>query len=429
MYIGPYRQLSLIKVGHKTQIWEVVRDSTREKFAIKILRQDPPERQQVQLLQHEFRVGSKLEHPHLVRILQFDTHKGMPYLVMELFLTLNLKQRIVQGHERLAHLAERFIDEASEVLQYLHQGGWVHRDIKPDNFLVSPEGEVKLIDLALMQRATRGLSRLFSRRSKTIQGTPSYLAPEQIRCQALDTSADVYSLGCTIFELLTGKTPYTGSTLNELLNKHLRAPRAVAGGSQPERDPGLLATRAADAGQAPAGAPLDDRLPPRVPRRRRVQEPAQGARRIAGRGRRTRRVTRRGPEVVRGRDHADSARRRIAAPRSSVGYPAGVRVVAQDRNADKKIPVPGRLPRSRGRQIAVASSCAPRIMRTGPVACSPARRWRRTLAGPDHAARGVNRPVPWDSSPGQPAAAADLRPMRSIGGRGSRAARNDLMNE
>lgn len=224
MYIGPYRQLSLIKVGHKTQIWEVVRDSTREKFAIKILRQDPPERQQVQLLQHEFRVGSKLEHPHLVRILQFDMHKGLPYLVMELFHTLNLKQRILQGHERYAYLAERFIDEASEVLQYLHQRGWVHRDIKPDNFLVSPEGEVRLIDLALMQRASRGLARLFSRRSKTIQGTPSYLAPEQIRCQALDTSADVYSLGCTIFEMLTGKTPYTGSTLNDLLNKHLRAP-------------------------------------------------------------------------------------------------------------------------------------------------------------------------------------------------------------
>jgi serine/threonine protein kinase len=98
----------------------------------------------------------------------------------------------------------------------------VHRDVKPDNFLVGENGEVKLIDFALAVRRKKGLARLFSTRSK-VQGTRSYMSPEQIRGQPLDERADIYSYGCVAYELLGGKPPYTGTSTNELLNKHLRA--------------------------------------------------------------------------------------------------------------------------------------------------------------------------------------------------------------
>jgi serine/threonine protein kinase len=103
----------------------------------------------------------------------------------------------------------------------------VHRDIKPDNFLMNSVGDVKLIDFALAQRVRHGIAKLFRGRSK-IQGTRSYMSPEQIRMQALDQRADIYSFGCMIFELLGGRPPFTGNSTNDLLMKHLNsAPPSV----------------------------------------------------------------------------------------------------------------------------------------------------------------------------------------------------------
>jgi serine/threonine protein kinase len=103
----------------------------------------------------------------------------------------------------------------------MHTKGWIHRDIKPDNFLVGRDGETKLIDFTIAEKKKSGLGKLFYRTK--VQGTRSYMSPEQIRGQALDERADVYSFGCTLFEATTGKAPYTGSTPNDLLNKHLQA--------------------------------------------------------------------------------------------------------------------------------------------------------------------------------------------------------------
>jgi serine/threonine protein kinase len=108
-------------------------------------------------------------------------------------------------------------------LYYLHTQGWIHRDVKPENYLVSPEGDVKLIDFALAQKQKGSLARMLSGKGK-IQGTRSYMSPEQIRGKPLDPRADVYSFGCSIHELVGGKPPFTGSDTNELLMKHLRTP-------------------------------------------------------------------------------------------------------------------------------------------------------------------------------------------------------------
>jgi serine/threonine protein kinase len=91
---------------------------------------------------------------------------------------------------------------------------------------VNIEGEVKLIDFALAVKEKKGLARLFAGKSK-IQGTRSYMAPEQIRGQPLGVEADVYSFACTVFHLLTARPPYTGVTSSDLLNKHLAAPVPV----------------------------------------------------------------------------------------------------------------------------------------------------------------------------------------------------------
>jgi serine/threonine protein kinase len=100
----------------------------------------------------------------------------------------------------------------------------VHRDIKPENFLLPVAGELKLIDFALAQRSREGLWKMFGGKTTRIQGTRSYMSPEQIRGLPLDQRSDIYSFGCMFHELLGGKPPFTGVTTNDLLMKHLRTP-------------------------------------------------------------------------------------------------------------------------------------------------------------------------------------------------------------
>jgi serine/threonine protein kinase len=142
---------------------------------------------------------------------------------MEWFSAPNLKRWILQGIDKIAYLVPKIVDQAAEGLAYFNQCGWVHRDIKPDNFLVSDSGDVKLIDFALARRSKSGLGKALTPKSK-VQGTRSYMSPEQIRGVALDQRADVYSFGCLLYEMFAGRPPFTGSTADDLLRKHLFSP-------------------------------------------------------------------------------------------------------------------------------------------------------------------------------------------------------------
>jgi serine/threonine protein kinase len=107
----------------------------------------------------------------------------------------------------------------------MHDAGWIHRDVKPDNLLVDEKGTTKLIDFSIAQPRYSGIGGFFAgfTKSSTIQGTRSYMAPEQIRNEVVDVTADMYSFGCTIYELLARKVPYTAVNSDELLTKHLRS--------------------------------------------------------------------------------------------------------------------------------------------------------------------------------------------------------------
>jgi serine/threonine protein kinase len=222
-YIGPYRLLNVVNTGQTTQIWQAYHDGKQQMFGIKTLlekyRQD---REQINYLRREYVVSQQVVHPRFIEIYAFAVDRGTPYLAMEWFGAPNLKQRIQQGVRKIAYLLPKVIEQAAEALAEFHHKGWIHRDIKPDNFLVADSGDVKLLDFSLARRFRRGLARLFAPRGK-VQGTRSYMAPEQIRGTALDPRTDLYSFGCTIHELFSGKPPFTGTSANELLNKHLKA--------------------------------------------------------------------------------------------------------------------------------------------------------------------------------------------------------------
>jgi serine/threonine protein kinase len=204
----------------------VVDDATGKHLAIKQMvygkADDAAERRSFEA---EAKLGMELRHPNLVRVHQYVKDRDAPFFVMDYFPSEHLRL-ILNRRDRAEWLQanlRRIIEQTGSALAYLHDRGLAHRDIKPENILVNRSGEVRLIDLAITRKPPSGLGKLFARKPPR-EGTPSYMAPEQIRCEAPSPLADIYSLGCTCYELACGRPPFRANSTQELLSKHLREP-------------------------------------------------------------------------------------------------------------------------------------------------------------------------------------------------------------
>ena len=221
--LGPLKLVQQLGVGRHCEIWEALDTAAQARVAVKVIvpgkARDAAQRK---LLEHELKVAKAVSHPTVIRIDRLSEQGGLPHLVMELFPHPNLKKQIAAGVEGLAPRLQRIVTETALALDHLHGRGWVHRDVKPDNILAAPDGQVKLIDLAIAKQKPGLLTRVFGDKGP-VQGSPSYMSPEQIRGQPLDARADIYSLGCVLFELLAGKPPFSSPNTNDLLNKHVSA--------------------------------------------------------------------------------------------------------------------------------------------------------------------------------------------------------------
>ncbi|TWU65183.1 Serine/threonine-protein kinase PknB [Crateriforma conspicua] len=230
-FLGPYRLARLIRAGSTSEVWEAIEEHDHKRYALKILKRSMRENKgEIAALKHEFTVAKDLSSDRIVKMYEHRVENGVPFLVMELFSELNMKQALRRGPESLAFMLDKIIMQAAEGLYYMHTKNWIHRDIKPDNYLVSREGVTKLIDFTIAEQKKSGIGKLFHRSGGTVQGTRSYMSPEQIRGKICDERSDVYSFGCVLYEAATGKPPFTGQTPNDLLSKHLNAsiPSAVA---------------------------------------------------------------------------------------------------------------------------------------------------------------------------------------------------------
>ncbi len=216
--------MRLIRVGHTCQVWEAAKTDEKDRYVLKVLRPDlRTNREEVAALKNEFECGKTLKHKNIIKVYEFANEGGAAYVVMEHFEHPNLKLWLREP-QKIAHLSLKIIEQGAEGLFSMHEQGWVHRDVKPDNFLVSNQGVVKLIDFAISTKQKSGLAAMLSFGGRKIMGTRSYMSPEQIRGKNLTARADMYSFGCMLFELMTAKCPFTGTTADELLTKHLTSP-------------------------------------------------------------------------------------------------------------------------------------------------------------------------------------------------------------
>ena len=220
-YLGPFRLVRLLRAGQTCQVWEAINEEEGGRFALKVLQQKYlGNREEIAYLKHEFAVGGELDHGRVIRTYAFNIDRNVPYLTLEFFDGRNLKQALRDENEWIMYFMPQIVQQSAEGLDHLHQRGWIHRDVKPDNFMVGAKANVKLIDFAITEKQKRGLGRFLGGRSK-VQGTRSYMAPEQIRGTAIDVRTDIYSFGCMLHELIGGKPPFTAGSPDELLGKHL----------------------------------------------------------------------------------------------------------------------------------------------------------------------------------------------------------------
>jgi eukaryotic-like serine/threonine-protein kinase len=222
--IGDYRFVRVIHPGATSVVMEVVQEGTQKRFALKqLLASRAEDREERKTFEHEAKIGTELRHPNLVRVYHYVKDPTQPYFVMELFPSYHLKLPIARPSVYPMPKAQlhRIIAQAATALAYMHDRGWTHRDVKPENILVNKSGEVRVIDYALTMKPISGLRKLFGGRVPR-QGTPSYISPEQIRCETPSPLADIYSFGITCYELACGRPPFRANSLQELLNKHLQ---------------------------------------------------------------------------------------------------------------------------------------------------------------------------------------------------------------
>ncbi len=220
--IGGYRLVKHMATGQTSQVWEVVEPSSSRHFAMKLLLPEKAgEAEHRKVLFHEAEVGKQLAHPNIIKINAIIRDPHNPAFVMEFFPAGSLKTRLLQKQTQfLREKAQELFKQAATALAFVNAKGWIHRDVKPDNFLANSAGELRLIDFALAQQVPSGLAKLFRRKQK-VQGTRSYMSPEQIRATPLDGRADIYSFGATCYELTTGRPPFRGMSSQDLLTKHI----------------------------------------------------------------------------------------------------------------------------------------------------------------------------------------------------------------
>jgi serine/threonine protein kinase/tetratricopeptide (TPR) repeat protein len=227
--LGPYRILSLLGAGGMGEVY-LARDSNLcRNVAIKALPEEfARDQHRLARFRHEARTLASLNHPNIAAIYGLEQSEGADYLVLEL-----IEGETPRGPVAIARMLD-LTRQVAQALEAAHAKGIIHRDLKPGNIKVTPEGKVKVLDFGLA-KTIRGLAdRNLSQKASmlagatligSIVGTPAYMSPEQARGRDVDSRSDIWSFGCLMYELLTGRQAFRAETVAETLAAVLdRAP-------------------------------------------------------------------------------------------------------------------------------------------------------------------------------------------------------------
>lgn len=190
------------------------------RVAIKVIHPELATGGALMRFEREIRVTARLQHPHIVPLVDSGTAGGLAYYVCPFIEGESLRQLIRRRGKLPLDEAVKLAVDVAEALDYAHKQGIVHRDVKPENILVS-NGQAIVADFGLA-RAMSGADEATLTATGTVVGTPHYISPEQLAgLQDIDTRTDIYSLGCVVYELLAGRPPFVGESIEAILKQHI----------------------------------------------------------------------------------------------------------------------------------------------------------------------------------------------------------------
>jgi len=233
---GSYEIIELLGRGAMGIVYKARHITMQAEYALKVLTGEQLNELAVLRFQNEAQAVAKLNHPNLISIFNFGLHDGaLPYYVMELLGGENMLDKLDAHGPMPVKVAMSYFIEVSSGLSYAHKKGILHRDIKPANFVLLNEPDVrgarvKVVDFGIVKFAEElkpDAQKLTA--IGEVCGSPSYMSPEQSSGQKVDPRADIYSLGCSLYQALTGRLPFMGRNSTEtMMMHHSDAPPSLA---------------------------------------------------------------------------------------------------------------------------------------------------------------------------------------------------------
>jgi len=220
--IADYEVISKLGQGGMGAVYKAKSQTTGEFVALKLLPPSMATPQLVQRFEREAKVVSSLDHEHIVGFVEFgfDKRRKAHFCALELVEGEDLDKRIERDGAFTEPEAIAITSQIAGALQHAFQKGLIHRDVKPANIMLTPDGTAKLLDLGLARTTDGEATRLTQ--SGMFVGSPHYASPEQAMADSsIDTRSDIYSLGATLYYMVTGKPPFEGGTTLSILQKHV----------------------------------------------------------------------------------------------------------------------------------------------------------------------------------------------------------------